>query len=124
MDGRLWRRAKVGLILPSVNTVTEPLFYAIAPKRIAFFTSRVLTEGGRSGDVKSGLHQMEAQKERAARELASARVELIVDCCTGAGILRGLEGEGEQAFCAHIEDITIAPDTVNLLNMFVSELRH
>ena len=56
---KLGRRAKVGLILPSLNTVTEPVFYALAPEGISFHTSRTLITGH---GLKS-LMDMEKEKE-------------------------------------------------------------
>lgn len=47
---------------------------------------------------------MEKEKGRAVRELASARVDCIVDCCTASGVLRGLEED--RAFCNGIEQDT------------------
>lgn len=91
---------KVGLILPSANTVTEPLFYAIAPKGISFHSSRTYIAGTGLREVKA----MEKEKGRAVRELASARPDCIVDCCTMSGVLRGLEAD--KAFCRRIEHDT------------------
>lgn len=47
---------------------------------------------------------MEKEKGRAIRELASARLDCIVDCCTASGVLRGLEAD--KAFCGEVEKET------------------
>ncbi len=47
---------------------------------------------------------MEKEKGRAVRELASARLDCIADCCTASGVLRGLEAD--KAFCSGIEQDT------------------
>lgn len=49
---------------------------------------------------------MGTEKDRAIRELASAKVDCIVDCCTMSGVLRGLVAD--KALCKQIqEDIGI-----------------
>lgn len=99
LDNLGWR-GKVGLILPSANTVTEPLFYALAPQGISFHSSRTLIAGTGVEDVMA----MEKEKGKAIRELASARLDCIVDCCTASGVLRGLEAD--KAFCGEVEKET------------------
>ena len=90
-------RGKVGLILPSPSTVTEPLFYALAPQGVSFHSSRTFI----SGTGVEAVRAMEKEKDRAVRELASARPDCIVDCCTAGGVLRGLEAD--KAFCMEVE---------------------
>ena len=90
------RRGKVGLILPSANTTTEPIFYALAPEGISFHTSRTFIAGKGLEDVIA----MESQKDKAVHELASARLDCIADCCTVSGILRGMEAD--RGFCRGI----------------------
>ena len=95
-DNLGWR-AKVGLILPSVNTVTEPIFYSIAPTGITFHSSRTFITGTSTQDVLD----MEKEKHRAANEFLSAKVDCLVDCCTASGVIQGLEHD--KAFCAEIK---------------------
>jgi len=97
------RRGKVGLILPSANTTTEPIFYALAPEGISFHTSRTFIAGKGLEDVIA----MESQKDKAVHELASARLDCIADCCTVSGILRGMEADRE--FCRGITKDTGIP---------------
>ncbi|OGP55228.1 MAG: hypothetical protein A2162_06520 [Deltaproteobacteria bacterium RBG_13_52_11b] len=103
MGDRFGWRGKVGLILPSVQTVTEPLFYRIAPQGVAFYTSRVLIRG----NVMSDHADMEREAFRAAKELATAGVDCIAYCCTGSGILLGMEGD--RTFCLKMEKETGIP---------------
>lgn len=109
MNGKIGWRGKVGLIMPSVQTVTEPLYYRIAPEGMAFFTSRILI--GQA--VMAADHaRMEKEAFRAGRELASAGVDCIAYCCTVSGILRGIEGDRE--FCRRMEEETGIPTTSTL----------
>ena len=93
-------RGKVGLILPSANTVTEPLFYALAPQGVSFHSSRTFITGTGVEDIMA----MEKEKGKAVRELATARLGCIIDCCTASGVRRGLEAD--KAFCSGIEQDT------------------
>jgi len=97
MYERFGWRAKVGLILPSVQTVTEPLYYRVAPEGVAFYTSRVLIRGS----VLTGHTEMEKDAIRAGKELAAARVDCIAYCCAGSGVLQGIHGDRE--FCGRME---------------------
>ncbi len=105
---KLGWRGNVGLILPSANALTEPLFYALAPDGISFHTSRTFIAGTSVEDIKA----MEKEKDRAVRELASARVNYISDCCTASGVVRGFEAD--KAFCAGVEKETGIPTTSTL----------
>lgn len=108
MEYKFGYKGRAGLIMPSNNTVTEPLLYAIAPKGISFLTTRTAIMGTSVAEVMA----MAKDKDRAIRELASAKVGCIVDCCTMAGVLRGLEAD--KAFCQKIEKDTGIPATSTL----------
>lgn len=94
---KLGWKARVGLILPSVNTVTEPTFNAVAPPGVTFHVSRTFIFGTGTQDVLD----MEKDKHRAADELLSARVDCLVDCCTASGVIQGLDHD--RRFCSDIE---------------------
>lgn len=83
--------AKVGLIVPSSQTVTEPLFYRIAPPDIAFFTSRMLL----TGTSLQHLQAMEFEFDKAVDELASAEVDCLMKCCTLGGAMNDPAAEAE-----------------------------
>jgi len=100
MNENIGWRGKIGLILPSVQTVTEPLYNQIAPKGIAFFTSRVLIQGS----VATDHANMERAAFRAGRELATAGVDCIAYCCTVSGIIQGIEGD--RKFCLQMQEET------------------
>ena len=79
-------RAKIGLLLPSVNSVVEPWFYGVAPKGVSFHSSRMLLE--KAGGV-AGIERMIENSFRAAREVASVPVDLVVYCCTAGTLVKG-----------------------------------
>ena len=90
-------RGRVGLIMPATQTVTEPLYYSVAPPGVSFHTSRLAVNG--SGPA--AIAETEDQLERAVVELKQARVQCIAHLCVTAGLIRGLDGE--RRFCQDIE---------------------
>jgi maleate isomerase len=113
---RLGWKGKAGIILPSANTVTEPIFYALSPQGVSFHTSRTFITGTAIEDVLA----MEKDKERAVRELTSTQSDLIVDCCTASGIVRGLKAD--QAFIEEVEKKT-SIRTTSTLQLILQALR-
>ncbi len=111
MNEKIGWRGKIGLILPSVQTVTEPVYNRIAPEGVAFFASRLLIRGNVSEDHAN----MEKEAFRAARELATAGVGCMAYCCTVSGIILGTEKDRE--FCHQLEKETRIPVTSTLSAM-------
>ena len=96
-------RARVGLLLPSTDTTTEPEFNLLAPEGVTFHAARMLL----SSITVEGLIDMEKQSARAAREVASAGVNLICLCCTAGTLVKG--PEFDRAIQQEIERITGIP---------------
>jgi len=107
-------RAKVGLILPSVNTVTEPVFYSLAPQGVTFHASRVYISGTGVEDVIA----MEKENARAIGELYSAKVDCMVDCCTASGMIKGLDHD--KAFCTETEEKYGVPATSTIQSIIMA----
>jgi maleate cis-trans isomerase len=85
-------RARVGLIIPSVNRMSEPQFNYYAPPGLGIFVSRGRVVG------KEATHSAEALAEeiaRAAARLADASPDLIVFHCTATSMRGGPQGETE-----------------------------
>jgi len=78
-------RARIGLLLPSTDTTTEPEFYGLAPPGVTFHSARMII---RSITVE-GLMEMEKESIRAAEEVATAGVNLIGFCCTSGSFIKG-----------------------------------
>jgi len=89
LNNEIGWRAKVGLLVPSPNWVVETWFNNVAPQGVAFHASRMslgeITPEAVDDMVKEGL--------RAVREVASARVDLIAECCTVSTLIKGPEFE-------------------------------
>lgn len=105
LGGAGWR-ARIGLILPSVNTVVEPWYYQVAPRGVAFHAARVYLPPALTAE---SLGEMDRHNLRAAREVASAQVDVVAHCCTASSILRG--PEHDRAVAAEIERETGIPTT-------------
>lgn len=98
----------MGLVLPSVQVVTEPLFNRLVGGTQDFLASRVLLQGATAAD----LVAMEEQVPRAIEELATANVDLLVSCCTASGAIRGLPAD--LALCQDVQLRTGIPMTTTM----------
>jgi len=82
-------RARIGLIVPSSNTTMESEFWKLAPPGVSIHTSRIkLVEV-----TAEALKEMVKEVTRAAEELATAEVDVIVFGCTTGSLLEGIEWE-------------------------------
>ncbi|MBO9354548.1 hypothetical protein GG851_11140 [Bordetella petrii] len=82
-------RTRLGVILPSVNTVVEPWFGSVVQPDVRVHATRMLlasevtAEALRRMDHEEGLD--------AAVRIASCRPDAIAYCCTASSIVQGLE---------------------------------
>ena len=86
MYGELGR---IGLMVPSVNTVVEPETAAMSPEGINVYATRL--RNSKSDPEES--ERMLQHVERAADELASAGVDVIAFACTASSFIQGRKGE-------------------------------
>ncbi len=77
-------RAKIGLIVPSTNTVNEPEFYKMAPCGVSIHTARIMLLGKATEE---SYFKMGEETFRAAAELATAEVDVIAWGCTSGGVV-------------------------------------
>src|SRR5262249_55580193 len=77
--------AKVGLIVPSVNTTTEPEFAWIAPPRISFHAARVFM----NVTTPEALRAMNREMRRAAELLATLSPDVVAYACTAGSFVDG-----------------------------------
>lgn len=93
-------RAKVGVILPSLNVTMEPEFYRMAPEGVTFhFTRMFLAEG-----TKEGLELMHKDVEPCTKLLMTAEVDLILFGCTTGSLVGGVGWDTK--IIKQIEDIS------------------
>jgi maleate cis-trans isomerase len=88
-DRRIYgQELRLGLIVPSTNTVAETEFWRLAPPGVSIHTTRMLFEPERT---KEGMGTMHDHMPRAVAETASARVDLIAYGCTASSVEHGPE---------------------------------
>ncbi|MEV4777195.1 maleate cis-trans isomerase family protein [Microbacterium sp. LWH12-1.2] len=81
---------RLGVLVPSPNTVLEPDSRLILPPNISMHTARMLLDG-LSADAE--LRMLDDQLKGAVAALATTRPDLVVFACTSATALLGAEAE-------------------------------
>src|SRR3954468_8993734 len=84
-------RARVGLIIPSVNTYSEPQFNHFAPEGLGVHVARARV----AGEWKRPLSEMKGEIADAAQLLSDAHPDVIVFHCTDTSMTQGPQGEGK-----------------------------
>jgi maleate isomerase len=83
-------RARIGMLLPSTNSVAEPQIYKMLPDGVTFHTTRLKLKGSRESDIMG----MIAGVEDGAKLLEDASPDLIVFHCTAASMFKtGMDDE-------------------------------
>ena len=112
------RKIRIGLLVPSSNTVMENDLHAGLPKdRYTVHTARMyLEETTREAEIR----MIEEFAPKAAKDVGTARLDLMVFGCTSAGSLFGLAYDrkvcanlGELARCASLGTISAVNDTLD-----------
>jgi len=94
---------KVGLILPSVNCITEPEFYSVSPPGISFHSARILL----TETTPEALIRMEEDLESAAKLLATVQPHAVAYACTSGSFVKGLGWD--KVIMEKIQSITGCP---------------
>jgi arylmalonate decarboxylase len=76
--------AKIGLIVPSTNTVNEYEWYRMAPKGVSIHTARALLLGPAS---QSSYDLMAEATRKAGEELATAECDIVAYGCTSGSFM-------------------------------------
>ncbi len=97
-------RQRIGLIVPSVNSVMEPDFYRHLPQNVSLHTARMYIDEVTVAGEERMLDKFTLQ---AARDLSTVRPHVVVFGCTSAGALRGREYD--RKMCARISAVTSSP---------------
>jgi maleate cis-trans isomerase len=83
-------QARIGIIIPSVNSMTEPQFNRFAPAGLGVHVARARVAGA----WKRPLADMAEEIATSARLLADVAPDLIVFHCTDTSMTQGPQGEG------------------------------
>ena len=100
---------RVGLLVPSSNTVMEVDFYRSLPATVTLHTGRMYME---STTVEGEALMLDEHTIPSAKILATAKPDLVVFGCTSAGALRGNQYDAE--LCRRISEVTGKP-TVSVI---------
>lgn len=95
---------RIGLMVPSSNTVMEPDFYRHLPQNVALHTARMYLE---DVTVASEERMLDEFTMPAAKDLSTIHPHVVVFGCTSAGALRG--NEYDRKMCAQIFEVTKCP---------------
>jgi maleate isomerase len=98
------RPARVGLMIPSSNTMMEVDFTRDLPPGAALHTARMFMQDTTAAGENRMLDEFALP---AARDLGTARPDVVVFGCTSAGALRGNGYDAE--LCERISQVTGAP---------------
>lgn len=82
------RRARIGIVVPSVNTVMEPWAQKIAPDGVSIFAARMFIPPATTPEA---FIEMDRNEGKAAiRQLSSVFPDAIAYGCTASSIVQGL----------------------------------
>ena len=83
-------KARIGMIIPSVNSMTEPQFHRFAPPGLGVHVARARV----AGEWKRPLAVMADEIATSAKLLSDVAPDLIVFHCTDTSMTQGPQGEG------------------------------
>src|SRR5581483_7667343 len=95
MPDVLGYRAKVGLLVPSTNTVVEPKFYAMAPPGVTFHASRMYVPArgiASDADAQAFMDDQRAALSTALRDVLTLEPDYLVLGITSLTFVDGLDG--------------------------------
>jgi len=98
------KRKRIGLLVPSANSVMEPDFYRHLPQNVTLHTARMYFE---ESSVAGEERMIDEFALPAAKDLATVHPHVVVFGCTSGGALRGSEYDRE--LCTKISSITGSP---------------
>ena len=84
-------KARVGLIIPSVNTFSEPQFNRFAPEGLGIHIARARV----AGEWKRPLPELKDEIATASKLLSDVKPNAIVFHCTDTSMTQGPQGEGK-----------------------------
>jgi maleate cis-trans isomerase len=79
-------RARLGVFVPSANTVLEPDMYRMAPPGVSVHFSRVRNDEDTPEELEGMIHYV----PKCCEELSHARMDVYAFGCTGGSLLGGL----------------------------------
>ncbi len=109
---------RLGLLLPSSNTVMEPDFVRELGDRASIHAARMFLPDPVTPEAE--LRMLDETAEPAARDLGTLQPDLVVFGCTSAGALRGAEADRELR--ARLSELAGAP-VIGIVDSIARALR-
>jgi maleate isomerase len=94
-------RARIGVVIPSVNTVVEEWFPKVVPPGVSIHVSRVPIS---SAATAAAVEEMAAHEKAAIRLAADCAPDVIVHGCVAASVVRG--PARDEAFALEVSSET------------------
>ena len=92
LEGDGWR-ARIGIVVPSVNTVMEPWAQKVAPEGVSIFAARMFIPPATTPEA---FIEMDRNEGKAAiRQLSSIFPDAIAYGCTASSIVQGLSYDAD-----------------------------
>ena len=110
-------RRRVGLLVPSSDTVMEADLWRRLPSQFTLHVARMYME---STTIAGEERMLQEELDPAARRVASVHPELVIFGCTSAAALRGLDGDA--AIARRVEAIADCP-CVTVVQAAFQEIR-
>ncbi len=107
---------RVGLLVPSSNTVMEVDFYRNLSADVTLHVARIFME---ETTVEAERRMIEEHTPLAARDLASVHPDVVVFGCTSASAVYG--ADGDRVLQARLKDVTGAP-TLGVMSSVLNAL--
>lgn len=85
-------RARIGVIVPSVNTVVEPWFSRVCPPGVTVHAARMFLDNNLTADALMRMDHDEGL--RGVKQIMSCKPASVAYCCTASSIVQGLEYDG------------------------------
>jgi maleate isomerase len=112
MPDVLGYRAKIGVLVPSTNTILEPELYAMAPHGVTFHTSRMYVPASAvttDAELQAFLEAQRAALQIAVRDALTLEPDWLVLGITAMSFLNGVEGHDRLK--SRLEEIAGMPVT-------------
>jgi maleate isomerase len=106
LNGDGWR-ARIGIVVPSVNTVMEPWAHRTVPTGVSVFASRMFIPSATTPEAFIEMDRTDGKS--AIRQLSSVFPDVIAYGCTASSIVQGLAYDAHLR--AEIEETYAVPAT-------------
>lgn len=110
-------RTRIGLLVPSTNTICEPDFWRVVPPEVTVYTGRLWITN--DAEEEAEMDRMNAEVEEGAKYLRTAAVDVVAYGCTTGSFYRGpgydSELIGKMSAASGAPTVATAPAVVDAL---------